>query len=688
MIDRMMRRVLRPIAISLACLGFAGRAWAAETFWHDTACRYRVRLNVGNIDGQGEAGYVDVPLPGRSPDGADIRVTAPNGRTVPHKIVFNGPASKVRLAFQTVSEGAYHVYWGNPRAKPPDPDWTPRVGLILTAKKYEKGGWNNVNEMLETIRINTHVFGRGRVENVWHAGNPFGPSDRYLSVYEGWLMITKDGEYGFCTASDDASFLFVNDRLVCQWPGGHGAYDGLWGQHNGRVQLKAGVHKIVYLHGEGEGDQAMLAGWMPPGEKQWKVIPPEAFVRFRPVAVDPAQEMTDGRPRMLPIFGWEVVDHWWNGEVNLIRMRLAAPDVAGAAYSWKLHDGTTLDGRVVEHLYFSEGERDVELTVTVAGETFRLVQRICAEPAWLQRNEAPQDRNEYVRKAQGMLEAPSLKFEPGEIFAAVSMRENLRPSHKAFVNLSGMLTPKPERDASLWIKARVELGQAGWTYWRDYARAYDLIIGGVPYSGARTELLFTAAGLALSGLEDEKKAAFCIEAIEKSKPSNALRPRIAVLRAELALLSNDVEKAREAVAALPHDAGPEYLAGAALLDAGNMIARKEYEAALQALDRFEQKNPRYYFSGASVAARAEALLGLMHYRPAKAVLSRYLALCPNDRLGARLNLLFVESLLKLGKRDEALKIAGIIAEKFPESEEKKLAMDIINGGKKNDGGGK
>ena len=84
----------------------------------------------------------------------------------------------------------------------------------------------------------------------FNAPFPGVPSDRfeYFAVrYQGPLTILAEGDYSFRLVSDDGSKLFINDELVINFDGVHGAYSS----PEVSVNLKKGVHtlRVEYFQG-------------------------------------------------------------------------------------------------------------------------------------------------------------------------------------------------------------------------------------------------------------------------------------------------------------------------------------------------------------------------------------------------------------------------------------------------------
>lgn len=93
--------------------------------------------------------------------------------------------------------------------------------------------------------------GSQAVANIDGNGNPFGPDDWYMTIFEGDFTAPVSGNYNFAIDGDDAIELIIDGTVVVGWYGGHGgAYDF---SHSGSIFLTAGVHTIEYRHEENGG---------------------------------------------------------------------------------------------------------------------------------------------------------------------------------------------------------------------------------------------------------------------------------------------------------------------------------------------------------------------------------------------------------------------------------------------------
>ena len=89
--------------------------------------------------------------------------------------------------------------------------------------------------------------------------------------WTGQLLVEKSGEYGFATASDDGSRLYIDGRMVVDNGGSHS-----WAKKTGKVQLSFGTHRLEVRLDQGGGGAGCITYWTPPGGKE-EPIPAKAL---------------------------------------------------------------------------------------------------------------------------------------------------------------------------------------------------------------------------------------------------------------------------------------------------------------------------------------------------------------------------------------------------------------------------
>ncbi len=316
------------------------------------------------------------------PDGSDYRVLDAGGKPVPFQLMFHDAARYSLLSFRAPEgKGRYFVYFGNPKAErakeqvvvdpkpgagPPKGEWVPHYGLVLeTIERPEGKNPETVEDMAKLLAGSKAKHGARYQRRISDGYNPFGSSDYYMSIYRGWLDIPRAGKYEFCTASNEASFSFLDGKELVHWPGRHTAERGLHGEKNAAVELTAGLHYVEYYHEEVVLDQMAFLGWRPPRANFFGGIP-ESIYTAPHQAVVTAYETPKG-----PLLRFEPVisDSAWpteRHEGQYTRCRFAAgkspPRPDGTTYRWDFGDGQTAAGAEVEHVYLALGHYAVSLT--------------------------------------------------------------------------------------------------------------------------------------------------------------------------------------------------------------------------------------------------------------------------------------------------------------------------------------
>ena len=323
-------------------------------------------------------------------DADDVRVFDDRGAAVPYEVAFHDPRRRTLLLVRGRPGGKLAVYFGNadaavdpmravrdvvgtPRAGPGAGGWVPRAGLVLTTMRRPVGEPNptSVETMRALIAASPGVDGAALVPTISHGLNPFGDSDNYISVYSGWLDVPRGGRYGFCTASNEASFSFLDGKDLIHWPGRHTEDRGRHGEQATTVDVEAGPHHVTYLHEDVALYQVAFLGWRPPGNGGWDVIPADRWVRPHPAKVLGYEEWVDGTARATVMPTVELVDSVWpktRASGQWTRYDFGVGTAAeGWEATWRFGDGATATGTRVTHVYLAVGDYQVEVEATQRG---------------------------------------------------------------------------------------------------------------------------------------------------------------------------------------------------------------------------------------------------------------------------------------------------------------------------------
>jgi len=89
----------------------------------------------------------------------------------------------------------------------------------------------------------------------------------------GWLVVRQPGPYRLRLTSDDGARVSLDERLVVDHDGRHGAT----AVESGALALEAGAHALLVEHFDSGGARALRLEWQPPGAAGFALVPPEAL---------------------------------------------------------------------------------------------------------------------------------------------------------------------------------------------------------------------------------------------------------------------------------------------------------------------------------------------------------------------------------------------------------------------------
>ncbi len=647
---------------------------ATGSWWHDDwTCRKTVSVvPVGDVV-EHPAAAVTFSTGGElKPDAADLRVINQDGEEVPHYVFVSGFEDLCTVAFPVGrSRQEFNLYYGNPGARRARYDWEPRRGLLLEVRTMGRGPIGNAQQILELVRNSPEIQGRALHPCVFDGHNRFGPSDRYISIYKGWLNCPVSGPYRFATTSDDASFLSVNGELVVQWPGRHRAVGNA--RHNASVTLPAGVHFFEYYHVEVDDLQVAEAAWQPPGQTEFAVIPPAAFAPFASAQVTAYRKRDDPNP--LDFVFWQESCLEAEGTLlSAMRFEPASKSARGKTGHWDFGDGITSDSRKPVHVYAQPGTYTVTLRV---GER-RLSQEVRAwENERLGVDSVPRTVLEYVKLFDTY---DFSKMAPGHVFAIARLAgENgaLALEDKAYATLEKM--PESFGDATAGhalIEHAGELWRAG-----QYNPAVDLL-NNVASAHSNRKVLCTALykqGQYLIALEKPDEA---LVLFERLRSRSTTMPEF---RAQAFSGIGDVHRAHgrggkaleqyrkaQEVAGDP-PAGTALARGAYSQAALEYLRAGEFEAAFEQVQRWEVAVPTDKLQGYLSLLKTISLFKLGDAARGHAEARDLYAGNPEGNYAPHMLLLQGDCLALWGKTDESREQYKQLFDKYPESPLSELA---------------
>lgn len=360
------------------------------------AWRYRahVRITQPGSPGVDVAAVRVIHCGNIQPDGDDVRVLDSAGQPVPYEIAYLHPQYDALLLVRGQPDDTLTIAFGNAEAPrdpmramrgdlgsgPPTPGpaadgWVPRAGLVLTTMRRQPDTPNptTIAQMRDLIAASPALDGADLVPTISHGLNPFGDSDHFISLYRGWLKLPSSGAWGFCTASNEASFSFIDGNDLVHWPGRHTEQRGKFGEKSAEHTLDAGLHYIEYAHEEVLLYQTAFLGWKPPGKASYDAIPAEAWIKPHRAEVR-TYDAQPGATSVMPLV--ELLDSVWpsqraSGQYTRYRFTALGQVEPDTSIVWQFGDGSEATGHSVEHVYLRTGEFDVTMRQPSRGKAMQ-----------------------------------------------------------------------------------------------------------------------------------------------------------------------------------------------------------------------------------------------------------------------------------------------------------------------------
>lgn len=618
-------------------------------------------------------------------DARNLRLTDGEGNLLDFELLRLGPGDAAEILFpvQDVRPGqVFFIYFGNSGAHAPTSKaWTAEAGVVLEVRSKGEGHADTWEQYQQLWKSSTTVQGRILRGAVFDGYNPLGPSEQFLSKYRAFFNAPADGEYGFATNSDDASFLFVDGRKVSEYPGWHGAERRI-GEGHGVVRLTKGAHKLEYWHAQGGGGTATIAAWRKPGEKYFALMPPEAFVPLaRGQAL--ALERSDGRPTL--DFQWWPADQLVvNGQL-LVRMNFECRAPFEGQIAWLFGDGAHAvlkkegEAALGRHLFLSPGTYKVEIKAEDSTWT-PITQSVVVEPVWQQREEWHDKLwGEYRPQALKRLADGTVK--PLEVRPLLAYAVELEDAEllKAVGAIAWKLEaqlPEADRANIFYGLGRALQGPA-----RDYGgaeRALRAAAAGPGDAAFLARVKLHLAGLLIHVAGRPAEALPLLAQIGEQDLTQAHEPVLKRIYGADALAGlgrrEDAHAAYEALRAAPlTDRAYAARRRGRLVSAGSYLRAGDFEAALQILDEIEWETPLERAADETGLLRAECLLGMKDYPRAAVLLERLRAMNPASGQQPEMLYKLIHAYLGLAQKERAQACYATLKKSFPYAAETALA---------------
>ncbi len=620
--------------------------------------------------------YAEFATPGGTkPDASDLRVVDGSGNVVGTEILWTGPGDRVSFFFQVTPDGGgtYRAYWGNASPKDVPPTWQRDAGVVLEVRPWKPQAVRDSGEARAALAAAGPVEARVLRRKVFDGLNPGGPSRLYVGTYRGFVRIPPPGgDYDFCTASSDASFVNVDGQPVAAWPGLHGPHMGLHGRFAGRLHLTAGPHRIEYVqYVAGSPPQSAVLGWRRPKDDFYRLIADPDWVQPVP-AMAGAAEALGGKA--LADFAPSSVEHWRTGGEgegrHLVRMRFeAAAALAGTSrtsasphtYTWDFGDGRTGTGDRVEHLYVGRGVRTVTLEVAGRdGFSAKSSLRVACDPRWEQPFDVPPGGEARFREALAAdVKAGLLPDEvPAALEGALALKDLRLASAVGDAAFACAAKMEPVGRVETFL-ALAELWSdvSGPDGTRDDAKAQRALYVALEARDVPSALVaraaLAAADRAIERIGDPRAGLAILETLSTADLSEDDRRRSSMLRADALASLNRLEDAARIVATLSDNAAwspklADAVRASRLHAARARLAAGAAKDAAAELEGLLDDVPRERLRAEGPVLLAEACLKLDEPVRAATLLERALLLEPDGPRAPKALLLLAQARSRLG----------------------------------------
>ncbi len=565
--------------------------------------------------------WVSLYLPEPKWSAMPIRVFTDTGVAVGSDLLSTAPGEPATLLFDS-SSGAkrYQVYLAS--------NWpamhlaNAKAGVWLESREGDGKIINNLPDMLQAWNQSGKVNGRAILPGIFEGGNRFGPQGNLLEHFQGWFETAAPEHLQLALISVDSSFVLVDGKEVVEWPGQHHFWPGMGGQHQGAVDLPAGIHVLDYYNDyvrPDNGDPPLLCCLAAIGgalEKWTMLTPNNSF--FRPVARaheagyelqvnSPGASMPAAAPALA--IAWNVAGQSVIGpdisDIGLISMQLTCLAPATGTLTWTFDDGLTAQGQSVKHLFARPGMRTVRLLLKDGEkQVAALSQTISVHPDWTQLTTyPPQLTPEHLADMMGRDPATQSASDLASCVAVFGVFKNSEGLLKILPAACGKLKEINEADLPYVKDAALFLAREDRDHFAEeiqFLRALiDRCAGDKPSPAlvaVAGECRLGLARLVLKTSDRTDEVRSVIDAINVPSLSGDNPRVLEILRADLALATGNVAAAKKQYETLTGEpSGPDERSSirrtAKIGQARAFLDRKDFEAAENALNEVAWQAP-------------------------------------------------------------------------------------------------
>lgn len=302
--------------------------------------------------------------------GQTIGVFNDSGQRVASEILSNTPGGPLIVVFDSSSNAQhYDIYFGF-SDWPPLPLTNDKFGVLLETRDGDGREIDKLPDMLDAWNKATVVEGKGLVPGIFEGGNRFGPQRNMLLHFHGYFSAAANEHIDFAAISTDSSFVLVDGKDVVDWVGAHDVGGGMQEQHQGGVDVTAGLHELDYYNDYFQpGGPPLVACLAVKGGPiaAWTMMNSDSTF-FTPTAhahvMDYAVSGTTSPPMAVTFTPKDqsMIEHDVT-DAGFLTVTLNALPAQDGTVTWTFDDGTTATGQTVDHLFPRPGLRMVQVEV-------------------------------------------------------------------------------------------------------------------------------------------------------------------------------------------------------------------------------------------------------------------------------------------------------------------------------------
>ena len=668
--------------------------------WPVATAPARFQMDSDQPDRTSLLGYAEIYLPDPKWANLPLRVFTDTGVAVGSDVLSAAPGEPIRLIFDSSAHAKhYQVYLGS--------NWPPmhlmekRAGVWLETRAGDGKVITNLPDMLKAWNAGTTILGRALLPSIFEGGNRFGPQGNLFLHFQGWFELASPAHLDLAVISVDSAFVLVDDKEVVEWPGLHDWGGGMTGQHQGGVDLPAGLHYLdyynAYLPSEGGRPPVLTClaakGGPLPG---WTMLTSNNSF-FRP-AIHYGTGGYALQPGTSSIPGARTVDFDWGNaaqsmintdqpDVGLVEMTFFCQTSLPGVPNWTFDDGATAQGGHVNHLFARPGLRPVTLTIKDGDKvTGSVTEMVNVHPDWKDPGKQPEIHPEH--EADIMARDPAAMSVP-DLASCFAVFGNFRKTGgllKMLPAVCAKMKDIGDADLPYISNAAFFLVQDDWAHADEEMQLLHALVDRTSVANSSpqfavlsSESRLRLAQLTLKNSDRTDEVGSLIAGINVATLTGEEPRMLKILQADLALATGDVAGAKKQYDNLTgQPTGPDARSSirrtARISQARAFMDRKDFSAADDALREVAWQEP------IEKMAPEWALTRLRLYQEQKLQTPAYLwakRLLPVITEGGRSELLFRLTDIALAQKDEALahKTLDELMKKHPYSEEAAQAKE-------------